>query len=163
MTTIEEDRTYPGSVAAPQYLAWTPAVAGALIATALSTVLVAFGTAIGLGVASSAPTWRWGVRRLDGSGSLPPATAAARLRTAAIWCNWRAELPDWQVQTQNAASTTSSPVPRPRFPVRGAAPSSRHFRSQLQSCLEPSWRGSRPARAAAIATARSRAGWQNLL
>src|SRR5205814_5180256 len=58
MTTIEEDRTYPGSVAAPQYLAWTPAVAGALIATALSTVLVAFGTAIGLGVASSAPTWR---------------------------------------------------------------------------------------------------------
>jgi len=58
MTTTEEDRTYPGSVAAPQYLAWTPAVAGALIATALSTVLVAFGTAIGLGVASSAPTWR---------------------------------------------------------------------------------------------------------
>ena len=58
MTTIEEDRTYPGTVAAPQYLAWTPAVAGALIATALSTVLVAFGTAIGLGVASSAPTWR---------------------------------------------------------------------------------------------------------
>jgi hypothetical protein len=33
-------------------------VAGALIATAFSTVLVAFGTAIGLGVASAAPTWR---------------------------------------------------------------------------------------------------------
>src|SRR2546421_11117099 len=58
MTTIEEDRTYPGTVAAPQYLAWTPAVAGALIATAFSTILVAFGTAIGLGVASTAPTWR---------------------------------------------------------------------------------------------------------
>ena len=33
-------------------------MAGALIATALSTILVGFGTAIGLGVASSAPTWR---------------------------------------------------------------------------------------------------------
>ena len=58
MTTIEEERVYPGPVAAPRYLAWTPAVAGALIATAFSTVLIAFGTAIGLGVASSAPTWR---------------------------------------------------------------------------------------------------------
>lgn len=58
MTTIEEERIYPATVAAPRYLAWTPAVAGALIATALSTVLVAFGAAIGLGVASSAPTWR---------------------------------------------------------------------------------------------------------
>jgi hypothetical protein len=33
-------------------------VAGALIAAALSAVLIAFGTAIGLGIASSAPTWR---------------------------------------------------------------------------------------------------------
>ena len=58
MTKIEEERVYPGNVGAPRYLAWTPAVAGALIATAFSTVLVAFGTAIGLGVASDAPTWR---------------------------------------------------------------------------------------------------------
>jgi hypothetical protein len=58
MTTIEEERVYPGNVGAPRYLAWTPAVAGALIATAFSTVLVAFGTAIGLSVASAAPTWR---------------------------------------------------------------------------------------------------------
>ena len=58
MTTIEEERVYPAGPAAPSYLGWSPAVAGALIATALSTVLIVFGTAIGLGVASSAPTWR---------------------------------------------------------------------------------------------------------
>jgi hypothetical protein len=58
MTTIEEDRSYPNFASAPRYLAWTPAVAGALIAAALSSVLIAFGAAIGLGVASSAPTWR---------------------------------------------------------------------------------------------------------
>jgi hypothetical protein len=58
MTMIEEERAYPANPAAPRYLGWSPAVAGALIATALSTVLIAFGTAIGLGVASAAPTWR---------------------------------------------------------------------------------------------------------
>lgn len=58
MTMIEEERAYPASAAAPRYFGWSPAVAGALIATALSAVLIAFGTAVGLGVASSAPTWR---------------------------------------------------------------------------------------------------------
>ena len=58
MTIIEEERVYPGGIAIPGYLAWTPAVAGALIAAALSAVLIAFGAAVGLGVASSAPTWR---------------------------------------------------------------------------------------------------------
>jgi hypothetical protein len=58
MPTIEKERVNPGPVAAPRYLGWTPAVAGALLATAFSTVLIAFGTAIGLGVVSSAPTWR---------------------------------------------------------------------------------------------------------
>jgi hypothetical protein len=59
MTTIvEEEAIYPSVVPQPGYLAWTPAVAGALIATAFSTILIAFGTAIGLGVASTAPTWR---------------------------------------------------------------------------------------------------------
>jgi hypothetical protein len=55
---VEEQPSYPGEVPRSNYLAWTPAVVGALIATALSTILIAFGTAIGLGVASSAPTWR---------------------------------------------------------------------------------------------------------
>jgi hypothetical protein len=59
MTTIvEEEVAYSGPAPSPAYLAWTPAVAGALIAAAFSSVLIAFGTAIGLGVASAAPTWR---------------------------------------------------------------------------------------------------------
>lgn len=57
-TIVEQTPIYPAAVTQGGYLAWTPAVAGALIATALSTILIAFGTAIGLGVASSAPTWR---------------------------------------------------------------------------------------------------------
>jgi hypothetical protein len=55
---VEEQPSFPGEIPRSGYLAWTPAVAGALIATAFSTILIAFGTAIGLGVASTAPTWR---------------------------------------------------------------------------------------------------------
>jgi hypothetical protein len=55
---VEEQPTYSSEIPPSNYLAWTPAVVGALIATAFSTILIAFGTAIGLGVASSAPTWR---------------------------------------------------------------------------------------------------------
>jgi len=57
MTTIEQG-VHPTNPATTRYLGWSAAVAGALLATALSAVLIAFGTAIGLGVASSAPTWR---------------------------------------------------------------------------------------------------------
>jgi hypothetical protein len=39
-------------------LQWTPIVAGALAACAVSSILVAFGTTVGLGVSSAAPTWR---------------------------------------------------------------------------------------------------------
>jgi hypothetical protein len=42
----------------PRYLQWTPVIAGALAATALSLILVTFAAAIGLGVSSTAPTWR---------------------------------------------------------------------------------------------------------
>src|SRR3954468_3080565 len=55
---VEEPPTYSGEIPSSNYLAWTPAVAGALIATAFSTILIAFGAALGLGVASTAPTWR---------------------------------------------------------------------------------------------------------
>lgn len=41
-----------------RYLSWTPVILGALIATALSSILLAFGVALGLGVSSTAPTWR---------------------------------------------------------------------------------------------------------
>lgn len=40
------------------FLNWSPVVAGALVASALLLVLIAFGTSLGLSVASTAPTWR---------------------------------------------------------------------------------------------------------
>jgi hypothetical protein len=43
---------------AARYLDWTSVIAGALTAAALSFILVTFGAAIGLGVSSTAPTWR---------------------------------------------------------------------------------------------------------
>jgi hypothetical protein len=43
---------------APRFLQWSPIVFGALAATALSSVLLTFAVTIGLGVASTAPTWR---------------------------------------------------------------------------------------------------------
>jgi hypothetical protein len=39
-------------------LRWTPIVAGALTATAVSSILVTFAVTVGLGVSSAAPTWR---------------------------------------------------------------------------------------------------------
>jgi hypothetical protein len=41
-----------------RYASWTSIILGALIATALSSILLAFGATIGLGVTSAAPTWR---------------------------------------------------------------------------------------------------------
>ena len=41
-----------------RYATWTPIILGAVIATALSSILLAFGATIGLGVTSAAPTWR---------------------------------------------------------------------------------------------------------
>jgi hypothetical protein len=40
------------------YLHWTPVLAGAIVAAALSFVLLSFGSAIGLAVASPSATWR---------------------------------------------------------------------------------------------------------
>jgi hypothetical protein len=39
-------------------LQWTPIVAGALTAAAVSFIMITFGTTVGLGVSSAAPTWR---------------------------------------------------------------------------------------------------------
>ena len=43
---------------APGYVEWSPIVLGAFAAAALSSVLLAFGVTIGLGVSSTAPSWR---------------------------------------------------------------------------------------------------------
>jgi hypothetical protein len=40
------------------FVHWTPVIAGALVAAALSLLLIAFGASLGLGVSSTAPTWR---------------------------------------------------------------------------------------------------------
>ncbi|MDE2061192.1 MAG: hypothetical protein KGJ00_02175 [Bradyrhizobium sp.] len=39
-------------------LAWSPVVLGAFTASAVSSILIAFGAAVGLGVSSASPTWR---------------------------------------------------------------------------------------------------------
>lgn len=43
---------------APRLLQWSPILLGAFAATALSSVLLTFAVTIGLGVTSTAPTWR---------------------------------------------------------------------------------------------------------
>lgn len=57
METIERTATVPVEAAAP-FLRWTSIVAGAFVAAAISVILIAFGSAIGLSIVSSAPTWR---------------------------------------------------------------------------------------------------------
>jgi hypothetical protein len=49
--------TVSGAIA-PRMLQWSPVALGALAATALSFIMVTFGATVGLGVTSSAPTWR---------------------------------------------------------------------------------------------------------
>jgi hypothetical protein len=56
--TIEASALTPRSAIAAHYIDWTPVIAGALAAAALSFILITFGAAVGLGVASMAPTWR---------------------------------------------------------------------------------------------------------
>jgi hypothetical protein len=41
-----------------RYLRWTPVIAGAIGAAALSFIFLTFGVAVGLGVSSTSPTWR---------------------------------------------------------------------------------------------------------
>jgi hypothetical protein len=62
MTIIEPAPAEPGSVARTPLggwtLEWSPIVLGALAAAAVSSILVTFGAAVGLGVSSASPTWR---------------------------------------------------------------------------------------------------------
>jgi hypothetical protein len=56
---IEETGSIPQlDDAEGSYLQWTPVVAGAICAAALSFILVTFAAAVGLGVSSTSPTWR---------------------------------------------------------------------------------------------------------
>jgi hypothetical protein len=58
------------------FVQWGAVIAGALVAAAVSLVLIAFGTAIGLSVVSSSPTWR------DASPALAIASGLYLLLTA---------------------------------------------------------------------------------
>jgi hypothetical protein len=60
------------------FLQWTPVVAGAFVASAVSLILIAFGTALGMGITSSSPTWR------DTSASLTIAAGLYLLVTALV-------------------------------------------------------------------------------
>ena len=55
---VSVDPGVPALDAPSRYANWTSIILGALIATALSSILLAFGATIGLGVTSAAPTWR---------------------------------------------------------------------------------------------------------
>jgi hypothetical protein len=63
---------------ATSFLQWTPVVAGAFVAAAVSLILIAFGAAIGLSVASSSPTWR------DASPALAVSSGIYLLLTAIV-------------------------------------------------------------------------------
>src|SRR5215471_6227289 len=60
------------------FLQWGAIIAGALVAAALSLVLIAFGSAVGLAVLSSSPTWR------DVSPALTVASGIYLLLTALV-------------------------------------------------------------------------------
>jgi hypothetical protein len=51
---VRADLEAPG----PHYLRWSPILAGAIVAAALSFVLLAFGSALGFAVASPSSSWR---------------------------------------------------------------------------------------------------------
>jgi hypothetical protein len=55
---IPMDSSVPALDNPSRYAIWTPIILGAVIATALSSILLTFGATIGLGVTSAAPTWR---------------------------------------------------------------------------------------------------------
>ena len=62
MTTIESTPTEVRTGLRPSLeswrLEWSPIILGALTAAAVSSILLTFGAAIGLGVSSASPTWR---------------------------------------------------------------------------------------------------------
>ena len=55
---LSERTEVPAAGPPVSFLQWTPVVAGAFVASAVSLILIAFGSAIGMSVVSSSPTWR---------------------------------------------------------------------------------------------------------
>jgi MFS family permease len=63
---------------ATAFFQWTPVVAGAFVASAVSLILIAFGAAIGFSTVSSSPSWR------DASAALALASGLYLLVTAIV-------------------------------------------------------------------------------
>jgi hypothetical protein len=57
-------------IRSPAFLRWSPIVAGAIVAAAVSFVLLSFGSGIGLAVSSPSPTWRDASAALAVAGGL---------------------------------------------------------------------------------------------
>jgi hypothetical protein len=58
MAMAREDPQVRAVETSVRYVEWTPVIAGAIAASALSFVLFTFGASLGLALASSSPTWR---------------------------------------------------------------------------------------------------------
>jgi len=58
MKTLAAERPIDRAADSGWTLQWTPVVAGAFVACAVSSILITFGATVGLGVSSAAPTWR---------------------------------------------------------------------------------------------------------
>jgi hypothetical protein len=57
--TVEMETATAGRPGSDRWtLQWSPIVAGAFVACAVSLIMITFGTTVGLGVSSTAPTWR---------------------------------------------------------------------------------------------------------
>ena len=81
------------SVAAPVYISWGAVIAGAIAAAALTFVLITFGAAIGLAVASPSATWRDTGRAWTVVGALASSDRYCELCTR--WISRRAATRDW--------------------------------------------------------------------
>src|SRR5580704_2183907 len=68
--TVEMETATAGRPGGDRWtLQWSPIVAGAFVACAVSLIMITFGTTVGLGVSSTAPTWRdasWALWLLSG-------------------------------------------------------------------------------------------------
>ena len=77
METSDRVATVPVETATA-FFQWTPAVAGAFVASAVSLILIAFGATLGLSIVSSSPSWR------DASAALAVASGLYLLLTAVL-------------------------------------------------------------------------------
>ena len=97
-------------VPGPTYLHWSPIFAGAIVAAAVSFVLLSFGAGIGLAVASPSSTWR--------------DTSAALALLGGLWLllTWvPANCDSWPVRTECRCRLAHKEAPRERGNARRGA------------------------------------------